>query len=83
MSVSPINAGTFVKITSRQDDRFSETRIGVLLRESKSYMSQMSSKHFPCLLLDKGCNNPEFRSPIQTMFHLIKMLRQAPLTIQW
>ena len=35
-------------------------------------MSQMSSKHFPCLLLDKGCNKYEFRSPIQTMFSLNK-----------
>ena len=32
----------------------------------------MSSKHFPCLLLDKSCNKSEFRSPIQTMFSLNK-----------
>ena len=33
-------------------------------------MSQISNKHFPCLLLDRGCNKSEFKSPVQTMFSL-------------
>ena len=32
----------------------------------------MSSKHFPYLSLDRGCNQSEFRYPIKTMFSLNK-----------
>ena len=46
----------------------SEILVGTQINESRSYTSQRSSKHFPCLLLSKGWSKSQFRSPMHIRF---------------
>ena len=61
-------AGTLVRMTSRQHDRFVDVLVAWLIRLSRSYVSHISSRHLPCLLWDTGCSKAQFTSQRQIMF---------------